>query len=61
MIAAMIGDFGFLRPELQDVFEVKVVDAVLDSEPEDVGIVVTFHLFYVAVEGGVSGWGGGRE
>jgi hypothetical protein len=25
----MIGDFGFLRLELQDVFEVKVVDAVI--------------------------------
>lgn len=45
MIAPVVGHFGLLRLELQDVFEMQIVDAVLDGEPEDVGVVVAFHLF----------------
>ena len=44
MITALICHFGFLCLELQDVFEVKVVDAVLDGEPKDIGVVVAFDL-----------------
>lgn len=51
MVAAMISDFGFLSLKLQDIFEMQIVNAVLDGEPEYVGVVVTFDLFCVARKG----------
>lgn len=60
MIAAVISDFGFLGLKLQDVFEVKVMDAILNGKPEDVGVVVAFHLFSVG-KGGRGAWIGKRE
>lgn len=56
MITALIGHFGFLCLESQDVFEVKVVDAVLDGEPKDISVVVAFDLVQESRGRRLSGW-----